>query len=185
MEPDPGTPLVFFWDTNFDLEDADVEVKLRFTPEDAVAVGTPIETPTFRVDNNDPPFLQLGEASFVVTSDDRRGIPIPFRVFEDEGETPMPGGGRMRRLRCGDSLIKLVGLSGDLPPPAPPGGIQGGTGYRYWTIAASNLDEIAEACSTAGRRIAVPPTEIRPGVRILIVEDPDTNWVEFVHYADQ
>ena len=105
--------------------------------------------------------------------------------FDDEGETPMPGGGRMRRLRCGDSLIKLVGLSGDLPPPAPPGGIQGGTGYRYWTIAASNLDEIAEACSTAGRRIAVPPTEIRPGVRILIVEDPDTNWVEFVHYADQ
>ena len=23
--------------------------------------------------------------------------------FDDEGETPMPGGGRMRRLRCGDS----------------------------------------------------------------------------------
>jgi catechol 2,3-dioxygenase-like lactoylglutathione lyase family enzyme len=105
--------------------------------------------------------------------------------FDDEGETPMPGGGRMRRLRCGDSLIKLVGLSGELPPPAPGGGIQGGTGYRYWTIAASNLDEIAAACSAAGRHIAVPPTEIRPGVRILIVEDPDSNWVEFVHYSDQ
>jgi hypothetical protein len=30
----------------------------------------------------------------------------------------------------------------------------------------------------------VAPREIRPGVTMAMVEDPDGNWVEFVHYAD-
>jgi catechol 2,3-dioxygenase-like lactoylglutathione lyase family enzyme len=104
--------------------------------------------------------------------------------FEDEGETPMPGGGRMRRLRCGESLIKLVEPGQPPAAQAPPGGPGGATGYRYFTICASNLDEIAAACERAGRRVPVPPLALRPGVRILMVEDPDGNWVEFAHYSD-
>ena len=104
--------------------------------------------------------------------------------FADQGEMPMPGGGVMRRLRCGESDIKLVKPGKDPEARAPGGGIQGATGYRYWTMSVSNLDEIAGACEAAGIRIPVPVTEIRPGVRILIVEDPDRNWVEFAEYAD-
>ncbi len=104
--------------------------------------------------------------------------------FVDTGSMPLPGGGgTMYRLLCGSSLIKLVAPAAELPAAAPPGGIQGAYGYRYWTISVSNLDEITERCAAAGRKVAVSPREIRPGVRISIVEDPDGNWVELLEVA--
>lgn len=99
--------------------------------------------------------------------------------FEDDGQMALPNAS-MVRLRCGTSVIKLV--TNEKPPAAsaPPGGIGGATGYRYWTISVANLQEIVDACERAERRIVVPITEIRPGVAIAIVEDPDRNWVEFL-----
>src|SRR3954454_7217494 len=73
--------------------------------------------------------------------------------FGDDGETPMPGG-TMRRLRCGTSVIKLVSPPREPPANAAPGGIQGATGYRYWTISVANLPELVAACEEAGRTIA-------------------------------
>ena len=97
-----------------------------------------------------------------------------------QGEMPMPGGvGLMHRLLCGDSLIKLVVLPA-VPASAAPGGIQGAAGYRYWTITISNLAEMVAACSAAGAKVVMAEREIRPGVRIAIVADPDGNWVEFL-----
>lgn len=97
-----------------------------------------------------------------------------------KGEMAMPGGkGTMHRLLCGDSLIKLVVMP-ELPAKAAPGGIQGAAGFRYWTITVSNLDAMAEACTAAGHKLVWPVREIRPGVRIAMVEDPDGNWVEFL-----
>jgi hypothetical protein len=29
-----------------------------------------------------------------------------------------------------------------------------------------------------------PPLESRPGVKVVVVEDPDGNWVEFVEMVD-
>ncbi len=85
----------------------------------------------------------------------------------------------MHRVQCGDTLLKLVKLT-DNPPAAAGGGIPGAQGYRYLTLIVSNLDEMAAACDGAGVKIVVPRTEVRPGVTILMVEDPDGNWVEFV-----
>ena len=97
-----------------------------------------------------------------------------------QGEMPMPGGvGVMHRLLCGDSLIKLVVLPA-VPASAAPGGIQGAAGYRYWTITISNLGEMVAACQAAGAKVVMAEREIRPGVRIAIVADPDGNWVEFL-----
>jgi len=97
-----------------------------------------------------------------------------------KGQMPMPGGtGVMHRLLCGDSLIKLVVLPA-VPAAAAPGGIQGAAGYRYWTITISNLAEVLKACADAGRKVVMGEKEIRPGVRIAIVADPDGNWVEFL-----
>jgi glyoxylase I family protein len=90
------------------------------------------------------------------------------------------GSGMMHRLMCGSTMIKLVDPGRELPAKAPPGGIQGATGYRYFTISVTNLDEITATCESAGYTVAVQPREIRPGVRISIVEDPDGNWVEFI-----
>ncbi|MFT7219929.1 MAG: catechol 2,3-dioxygenase-like lactoylglutathione lyase family enzyme [Candidatus Azotimanducaceae bacterium] len=97
-----------------------------------------------------------------------------------EATTPMPGGSTMHRLWCGDTMIKIVHFDKAPAAKAAPGGINGATGYRYWTISVDNLDEITDACSAAGHKVSVPVTEIRPGVKISIVEDPDGNWVEFL-----
>ncbi len=101
--------------------------------------------------------------------------------FEHVADIPMPigGGGTMHRVQCGDTLLKLVAFD-QTPPPAGAGGIQGALGYRYLTMIVSNLDEIMSACDAADVPTAVPVSQIRPGVRIGIVEDPDGNLVEFV-----
>lgn len=100
--------------------------------------------------------------------------------FTFEGSMEMPGGSTMHRLMCGESLIKIVEQSPAPRAEAAPGGINGATGYRYWTISVNNLEEITAACDDAGYRVAIPITEIRPGVRISMIEDPDGNWVEFL-----
>lgn len=99
--------------------------------------------------------------------------------FEHVGDMPRHDGGVMHRLLCGTSLIKV--LSGpQLSSDSLPGGINNGRGYRYWTISVTNLDEVAAACEKAGYNVPVKPREIRPGVSIAMVEDPDGNWVEFL-----
>ncbi len=99
--------------------------------------------------------------------------------FKHEGDMPMPGGGTMHRLLCGTSLIKVIDPGRELEA-APGGGIQGAYGYRYWTISVSNLEELTQKCADAGYKVVVPVREIRPGVSISMVEDPDGNWVEFL-----
>lgn len=100
--------------------------------------------------------------------------------LEFKASIPMPvGDGTMHRLQCGDTLIKLVAVP-SLPAKAPPGGIQGGAGFRYFTITVSNLPQMLEACAAAGAKVAMKQREIRPGVSIAMVEDPDGNWVEFL-----
>ena len=105
--------------------------------------------------------------------------------FEHEGDIAMEHVGIkvMHRLWFGKSLIKLVVPVKDPGVPAAPGGIQGGTGYRYWTMTIHNLDEVLSAVQAAGQRIVRPRTEVRPGVVIGMVEDPDGNWVEFIQAA--
>ncbi len=100
--------------------------------------------------------------------------------FEHVGDMPMGGGGTMHRLMCGTSLIKVIEYEEERPAKAAPGGIGAATGYRYWTISVSNLDQLVESCEAAGYTVAVAPREIRPGVRISMVEDPDGNWVELL-----
>jgi catechol 2,3-dioxygenase-like lactoylglutathione lyase family enzyme len=100
--------------------------------------------------------------------------------FEFQGEMPMPGGGAMQRLMCGTSLIKILTPGKGPDNDAAPGGFAGATGYRYWTISVSNLEALTQKCADAGIKVAIPLTEVRPGVRISIVEDPDGNWVEFL-----
>lgn len=97
-------------------------------------------------------------------------------------EMKMPGGGLMHQLACGDSVIKIV-IVDALPAQAAPGGVRGANGYRYWTMTVSNLAEILKQCADGGYKVAVKETEIRPGVKIGMVEDPDGNWVEFLQVA--
>ena len=103
--------------------------------------------------------------------------------FVEEPQTPFPMGGVMHRLRCGTSLIKIV-VPTDAPADKPaPGPITRATGVRYWTMIVSNLADIVASTEAAGYKTVVPVTDVRPGVTIAMVEDPDGNWVEFVDMA--
>ena len=104
--------------------------------------------------------------------------------LDHTADTPSPGGGTMHRLMCGDTMIKLVKHPKNPEATAAPGGLVGASGIRYFTISCSNLEEMVQTCEAAGAPIPVPPTEIRPGVTIAMVEDPDGNWVEFLQLSE-
>jgi catechol 2,3-dioxygenase-like lactoylglutathione lyase family enzyme len=87
------------------------------------------------------------------------------------------------RFAVGDCVLKILEFDDVPKAKAPSGPLGSATGLRYWTISVSNLDEILDACRAAGRPIAEGPTEVRPGVSIALVEDPDGNLVEFVNRA--
>ena len=59
--------------------------------------------------------------------------------FTAAGEMPMPGGGTMYRLMCGTSMIKVIKPGKEPKAAAPPGGIPGAYGYRYWTISVTTV----------------------------------------------
>lgn len=100
-----------------------------------------------------------------------------------EPDTPFPAGGTMHRLWCGKSLIKIVAPDPAPTESSPPAPIPRATGYRYWTISVSNISQMTDACAAAGYKVTMPVTEIRPGVSISMIEDPDSNWVELLHIS--
>ena len=102
--------------------------------------------------------------------------------LEAVGDNAMPGG-HMHRLLCGTSMIKLVLLEKVPEASAPPGGIPGASGYRYWTISVDDCATAEAACREGGYRVVIPTRELRPGTTICMVEDPDGNWVEFLQTA--
>ena len=124
----------------------------------------------------------------IVIKDSQRSLAFYRDVlgFEHVADTPMPPplSGTMHRLMCGTTLIKLVKLD-EVPTAEPaPGGLGGGTGYRYFTMTISNLPEITRACRDSGARIIIDNVELRPGLMVSMVEDPDGNWVEFIDPGD-
>ncbi len=103
--------------------------------------------------------------------------------LEHVADMPMPigGGGTMHRVQCGDTLLKLIKFD-EAPEPGSGVGIDGALGFRYLTLAVTNLDEMALSLEAADVPIIVPVREARPGLRILMVEDPDRNVVELIQY---
>jgi len=92
----------------------------------------------------------------------------------------MPGGMTMHRLMCGTSVIKILTFEKAPEASAPPGGLPGATGYRYWTITCSNLEEVTDAAAAAGYNVTMGAREIRPGISISMIEDPEGNTVELL-----
>lgn len=97
-------------------------------------------------------------------------------------DMPMPvgGGGTMHRVACGGTTLKLVCWQQTPDGANPPGGLSTATGLRYITLWITNLDDAVAACAAAGYHVATKPVEVRPGVRIAMIEDPDGVWVELL-----
>ena len=92
---------------------------------------------------------------------------------------PMPGGGTMYRLLCGTSMIKLV-RSRQGATRARRRAASRRTGYRYWTISVATSRASRDDATRRATRSPCTPREIRPGITIAIIEDPDGNWVELL-----
>ena len=100
--------------------------------------------------------------------------------FKMVREMAIGDGAVIHWLQCGTGHLKVVHYPE--PPTArpAPGGMRGGTGYRYWTMSVSNLAEVLASCRSAGYKVVIDQKEIRPGVTVGIVEDPEGNWVEML-----
>ncbi|MBV8136776.1 MAG: VOC family protein [Deltaproteobacteria bacterium] len=99
--------------------------------------------------------------------------------LEWEGELALPGG-RMYRLKCGTTVIKLVKLERTPTAKPEPGGPMRGLGYRYFTISVPDIRGLVAQLEAKGVRPTVPVTEFRPGVTIAMVTDPEGNTIEFL-----
>jgi catechol 2,3-dioxygenase-like lactoylglutathione lyase family enzyme len=93
------------------------------------------------------------------------------------GETPV-WFGTMYRLRFGTSDFKLI--QPNTIPPNGPVGLESQLGFRYVTFVIQDLREVCKDLQSTGIELFLPEKEIRPGVRIAMVKDPDGNIVEFV-----
>jgi catechol 2,3-dioxygenase-like lactoylglutathione lyase family enzyme len=86
--------------------------------------------------------------------------------------------GTMHRLRFGESDFKLI--EPKKVPPAGAIGLENQVGFRYVTFVIENLSQLCDELKKNGIEFTVPEREMRPGVRIAMVKDPDGNIVEFV-----
>jgi len=86
--------------------------------------------------------------------------------------------GTMYRLRFGSSDFKLIVPQAKVPKG--PIGLESQLGFRYVTFVIKNLSSLCAELKSKGVEFTVPEKELRPGVRIAMVKDPDGNIVEFV-----
>jgi catechol 2,3-dioxygenase-like lactoylglutathione lyase family enzyme len=100
--------------------------------------------------------------------------------LEFVGTTPL-WFGTMHRLRFGTSDFKLI--EPKVVPPLGALGLEKQVGFRYVTFVIENLSEVCSELKERGVEFTVAEREIRPGVRIAMVKDPDGNIVEFVKRA--
>jgi catechol 2,3-dioxygenase-like lactoylglutathione lyase family enzyme len=86
--------------------------------------------------------------------------------------------GTMYRLRFGSSDFKLIE-----PNPKPPKGfigLESQLGFRYVTFVIQNLSEVCAHLKAHGVEFVSEEREVRPGVRLALVKDPDGNVVELL-----
>ncbi len=102
--------------------------------------------------------------------------------MKDAGEMDVRGG-KMYRLLCGNSLIKLVKMDREPEGKVVGGGPGRGFGLRYFTIHVDDLRGLVAQLESKGVKLLVPPAENRPGVVMAMVNDPDGNIVEFLQGA--
>ena len=92
----------------------------------------------------------------------------------------LPTGSHMWQLAVGECVVKLVSHKTTPEAANPPGGSSGGTGLRYWTMGVDDIDAAIAPCEAAGAPIPLPVTELMPGIRIAMIEDPEGNVVELL-----
>jgi catechol 2,3-dioxygenase-like lactoylglutathione lyase family enzyme len=103
--------------------------------------------------------------------------------LEQTGQVRVSGvlpDGTLTRLRAGSSVLKILQFDTDPTETAPSGPVASATGMRYVTIGVDDIGATIDACRAAGHQVVLPITELRPGISIAFVRDPDGGFVELV-----
>ena len=92
--------------------------------------------------------------------------------------------GMVHRLGNSDAIVKVM-VPRDAPsPPLPPAPqFWDRAGLQYFTLWIDDLDAVIERCAGAGGEVVLGPLELRPGVRTVLMQDPDGNTIEVMHDA--
>jgi predicted enzyme related to lactoylglutathione lyase len=98
---------------------------------------------------------------------------------ESRPATPAsPNGATEYRFMAGKTQIAFwPGLSANLP--AHTGNITEALGFRYFTFMVKDLDATAAALKARGAKIVMEPRDFGAIALIMMVSDPDGNWIEF------
>jgi len=102
------------------------------------------------------------------------GLPVIAEV-----RTSLIGAGTMVQLRHGASLIKLLEMD-EAPLARTETGITTTLGHRYVTFMVSDISIYEQKIEEADSPVAMPLTELGNGAKIMMIEDPDGNIIEFV-----
>ncbi|CAA0103093.1 Uncharacterised protein [Halioglobus japonicus] len=123
----------------------------------------------------------------IVTSNGERmlGFYTETLGFASTGTVSFAGMGTVHKLAHGRCQIKVLVLDSDPQASNPGGGFSAATGFRYCSFQVTEIEALVAQCQAAGSQVIVAPTEIRPGVKAAVVEDPDGNTLEFMQFDAQ
>ena len=121
--------------------------------------------------------LQIG----IVPADLARSLAFYRDVLQLPYVGPMPVGEErtLHNFTVGDAILKLWD-GPRTPEPARLAERDEIAGLRWFTMNIDEIDAAVERCRVAGGPIPMPVQELRPGLRVAIVLDPDGNQVELV-----
>jgi catechol 2,3-dioxygenase-like lactoylglutathione lyase family enzyme len=108
----------------------------------------------------------------------RDALALPY-----SGSRPALEGRTLHLFALGDVVIKLL----ESPRPPRDAGVAGPyaeqSGIRWITLDVDDLDTVVARCTDTGAALQMPITELRAGLRVAIVADPDGNAFELVERA--
>ena len=97
-----------------------------------------------------------------------------------EIEIPFPGLGTVNKLNYAYGYIKILVLNEEPKHKNHIGDFTTAPGIRYITINLSNLSDLVDKCKSKNIKIINEPIEIRPGVKVAVIQDPDGNLIELM-----
>jgi predicted enzyme related to lactoylglutathione lyase len=92
--------------------------------------------------------------------------------------------GALYRLFIPGGFVKVF-VPAETPAPGPTSErFTDLTGIRYFTAHVDDLDGVVERATARDGTVVMPAFELRPGVRLAIISDPDGNTIEVAEEYD-
>ena len=91
--------------------------------------------------------------------------------------------GTVHRLGLDEAILKIM-VPNDAPrPTSPADNFWSETGIRYFALWVDDLDNVHSRATARQAEVTLPPFELRPGVRTMVVRDPDGNSIEVMEQS--